>query len=154
MQASLPKVLRFCACAGMIYLGYTFCGWIVLGPYHDKVCSPHSPWTMGTLNHEKEFLAHTFLACTIHLCQFSFFSLYGTLKVLEDIEIWTVWDWLKGSHNRTHDGQVQNVWMWDHYVKTNGTIIPKIFLPWGIKVLIQVRGGECQVSRDCENACY
>eukprot|EP00069_Balaena_mysticetus_P006184 bmy_18467T0 len=39
MQASLPKVLRFCACAGMIYLGYTFCGWIVLGPYHDKVCS-------------------------------------------------------------------------------------------------------------------
>lgn len=39
MQASLPKVLRFCACAGMIYLGYTFCGWIVLGPYHSKVCS-------------------------------------------------------------------------------------------------------------------
>lgn len=36
MQASLPKVLRFCACAGMIYLGYTFCGWIVLGPYHAK----------------------------------------------------------------------------------------------------------------------
>ncbi|ELW65378.1 Mucolipin-2 [Tupaia chinensis] len=39
MQASLPKVLRFCACAGMIYLGYTFCGWIVLGPYHDKYFS-------------------------------------------------------------------------------------------------------------------
>ncbi|XP_078012678.1 mucolipin-2 isoform X3 [Phascolarctos cinereus] len=36
MQASLPKVLRFCACAGMIYLGYTFCGWIVIGPYHEK----------------------------------------------------------------------------------------------------------------------
>ncbi|XP_037355853.1 mucolipin-2 isoform X1 [Talpa occidentalis] len=36
MEASLPKVLRFCACAGMIYLGYTFCGWIVLGPYHAK----------------------------------------------------------------------------------------------------------------------
>uniref|UniRef100_A0A8C5KKR7 Mucolipin 2 n=2 Tax=Jaculus jaculus TaxID=51337 RepID=A0A8C5KKR7_JACJA len=36
MQASLPKVLRFCACAGMAYLGYTFCGWIVLGPYHKK----------------------------------------------------------------------------------------------------------------------
>lgn len=42
MQASLPKVLRFCACAGMIYLGYTFCGWIVLGPYHNKVCSADS----------------------------------------------------------------------------------------------------------------
>ncbi|KAJ7400977.1 mucolipin-3 isoform X1 [Pitangus sulphuratus] len=36
MQASLPKVIRFCCCAGMIYLGYTFCGWIVLGPYHEK----------------------------------------------------------------------------------------------------------------------
>ncbi|KAG8519494.1 LOW QUALITY PROTEIN: Mucolipin-2, partial [Galemys pyrenaicus] len=36
MEVSLPKVLRFCACAGMIYLGYTFCGWIVLGPYHAK----------------------------------------------------------------------------------------------------------------------
>ncbi|KAF4097784.1 mucolipin-2 [Onychostoma macrolepis] len=36
MRAALPKVLRFCCCAGMIYLGYTFCGWIVLGPYHEK----------------------------------------------------------------------------------------------------------------------
>ncbi|CAJ0958946.1 unnamed protein product [Ranitomeya imitator] len=41
MQASLPKVLRFCCCAGMIYLGYTFCGWIVLGPYHEKVALPY-----------------------------------------------------------------------------------------------------------------
>lgn len=53
MQASLPKVLRFCACAGMIYLGYTFCGWIVLGPYHNKVRSlvlPSAPekWASGT----------------------------------------------------------------------------------------------------------
>ncbi|KAK5869853.1 hypothetical protein PBY51_024541 [Eleginops maclovinus] len=36
MTAAFPKVLRFCCCAGMIYLGYTFCGWIVLGPYHEK----------------------------------------------------------------------------------------------------------------------
>uniref|UniRef100_A0A665WJJ0 Uncharacterized protein n=1 Tax=Echeneis naucrates TaxID=173247 RepID=A0A665WJJ0_ECHNA len=36
MRAAFPKVLRFCCCAGMIYLGYTFCGWIVLGPYHEK----------------------------------------------------------------------------------------------------------------------
>lgn len=37
MRVAFPKVLRFCCCAGMIYLGYTFCGWIVLGPYHEKV---------------------------------------------------------------------------------------------------------------------
>uniref|UniRef100_A0A8D0UDE9 Mucolipin TRP cation channel 3 n=1 Tax=Sus scrofa TaxID=9823 RepID=A0A8D0UDE9_PIG len=36
LQAALPSVIRFCCCAAMIYLGYCFCGWIVLGPYHDK----------------------------------------------------------------------------------------------------------------------
>ncbi|XP_037682679.1 mucolipin-3 isoform X2 [Choloepus didactylus] len=36
LQAALPSVVRFCCCAAMIYLGYCFCGWIVLGPYHEK----------------------------------------------------------------------------------------------------------------------
>ncbi|NXJ06860.1 MCLN3 protein, partial [Odontophorus gujanensis] len=36
LQAALPNVMRFCCCAAMIYLGYCFCGWIVLGPYHVK----------------------------------------------------------------------------------------------------------------------
>ncbi|XP_069548369.1 mucolipin-3-like [Brachyistius frenatus] len=36
LRAALPNVFRFCCCAAMIYLGYCFCGWIVLGPYHDK----------------------------------------------------------------------------------------------------------------------
>ncbi|XP_024233467.1 mucolipin-2 isoform X2 [Oncorhynchus tshawytscha] len=36
MKTAFPKVIRFCCCAGMIYMGYTFCGWIVLGPYHEK----------------------------------------------------------------------------------------------------------------------
>ncbi|XP_034039935.1 mucolipin-3-like [Thalassophryne amazonica] len=36
LRASFPNVIRFCCCAAMIYLGYCFCGWIVLGPYHDK----------------------------------------------------------------------------------------------------------------------
>ncbi|XP_058393086.1 mucolipin-3 [Diceros bicornis minor] len=36
LQAALPNVMRFCCCATMIYLGYCFCGWIVLGPYHEK----------------------------------------------------------------------------------------------------------------------
>lgn len=37
LRAAFPNVIRFCCCAAMIYLGYCFCGWIVLGPYHDKV---------------------------------------------------------------------------------------------------------------------
>uniref|UniRef100_A0A8C0FNI0 Mucolipin 3 n=1 Tax=Bubo bubo TaxID=30461 RepID=A0A8C0FNI0_BUBBB len=36
LRAALPSVMRFCCCAAMIYLGYCFCGWIVLGPYHVK----------------------------------------------------------------------------------------------------------------------
>ncbi|KAH0618459.1 hypothetical protein JD844_017682 [Phrynosoma platyrhinos] len=36
LRAALPNVIRFCCCAAMIYLGYCFCGWIVLGPYHVK----------------------------------------------------------------------------------------------------------------------
>ncbi|XP_070604662.1 mucolipin-3-like [Erythrolamprus reginae] len=36
LRAALPNVIQFCSCAAMIYLGYCFCGWIVLGPYHAK----------------------------------------------------------------------------------------------------------------------
>ncbi|XP_054859368.1 mucolipin-1 isoform X2 [Eublepharis macularius] len=36
MRAAFPNVIRFCCCVAVIYLGYCFCGWIVLGPYHVK----------------------------------------------------------------------------------------------------------------------
>ncbi|XP_028667361.1 mucolipin-3 [Erpetoichthys calabaricus] len=36
LRAAFPNVIRFCCCAAMIYFGYCFCGWIVLGPYHVK----------------------------------------------------------------------------------------------------------------------
>ncbi|XP_057673407.1 mucolipin-1-like [Corythoichthys intestinalis] len=36
LRAAFPNVIRFCCCAAAIYLGYCFCGWIVLGPYHSK----------------------------------------------------------------------------------------------------------------------
>ncbi|XP_043939429.1 mucolipin-1 isoform X2 [Protopterus annectens] len=36
LRASFPNVIRFCCCVAVIYLGYCFCGWIVLGPYHVK----------------------------------------------------------------------------------------------------------------------
>lgn len=41
LRASLPNVIRFTCCAAMIYLGYCFCGWIVLGPYHTKASHSH-----------------------------------------------------------------------------------------------------------------
>ncbi|XP_056089260.1 mucolipin-3 isoform X2 [Rhinichthys klamathensis goyatoka] len=36
LRAAFPNVIRFSCCAAMIFLGYCFCGWIVLGPYHTK----------------------------------------------------------------------------------------------------------------------
>lgn len=36
LKQSAPKILRFLLCALMIYAGYTFCGWLVLAPYHFK----------------------------------------------------------------------------------------------------------------------
>uniref|UniRef100_U3JBB7 Uncharacterized protein n=1 Tax=Ficedula albicollis TaxID=59894 RepID=U3JBB7_FICAL len=36
LRVALPNVMRFCCCVAVIYLGYCFCGWIVLGPHHPK----------------------------------------------------------------------------------------------------------------------
>jgi len=36
MKKSLPPILRFLVCAAMLYVGFLFCGWLVLGPYHPK----------------------------------------------------------------------------------------------------------------------
>ncbi|XP_046576711.1 mucolipin-3-like isoform X2 [Haliotis rubra] len=36
LKKAFPNVLRFLVCALSIYFGFTFCGWLVLGPYHMK----------------------------------------------------------------------------------------------------------------------
>lgn len=36
LKRALPKVMRFMTCALMIYSGFMFCGWLILGPYHMK----------------------------------------------------------------------------------------------------------------------
>lgn len=38
LRLSLPSVLRFCVCAGILYFAFLLCGWLVLGAYHPKVC--------------------------------------------------------------------------------------------------------------------
>ncbi|KAJ8981380.1 hypothetical protein NQ317_002574 [Molorchus minor] len=35
-QKAAPQVARFLLCALLIYAGFTFCGWLILGPYHLK----------------------------------------------------------------------------------------------------------------------
>lgn len=36
LKRAAPKISRFLLCALLIYAGFTFCGWLVLGPYHFK----------------------------------------------------------------------------------------------------------------------
>lgn len=36
LKKAFPKVARFLFCAILIYAGFTFCGWLILGPYHIK----------------------------------------------------------------------------------------------------------------------
>lgn len=36
LKKATPQMARFLICALLIYAGFTFCGWLVLGPYHMK----------------------------------------------------------------------------------------------------------------------
>ncbi|GBO39724.1 Mucolipin-3, partial [Araneus ventricosus] len=36
MKKAIPNVLRFTLCCVLLYAGFCFCGWVVLGPYHIK----------------------------------------------------------------------------------------------------------------------
>ncbi|KAK6189007.1 hypothetical protein SNE40_005064 [Patella caerulea] len=36
LKTAFPNVLRFMVCALILYLGFMFCGWVILGPYHIK----------------------------------------------------------------------------------------------------------------------
>ncbi|XP_076636957.1 mucolipin-3 isoform X2 [Colletes latitarsis] len=36
LKKAAPKLARFLICAILIYAGFTFCGWLILGPYHIK----------------------------------------------------------------------------------------------------------------------
>lgn len=40
LRLSLPSVLRFCVCAGILYFAFLLCGWLVLGAYHPKFANP------------------------------------------------------------------------------------------------------------------
>ncbi|GFG38606.1 hypothetical protein Cfor_01652 [Coptotermes formosanus] len=36
LKKAAPNVARFLLCAVLLYAGFTFCGWLILGPYHMK----------------------------------------------------------------------------------------------------------------------
>ena len=37
LKKAFPDMMRFLVTTLMLYFGFMFCGWVVLGPYHIKV---------------------------------------------------------------------------------------------------------------------
>lgn len=85
LKKAAPKILRFLLCALLIYAGFTFCGWLILGPYHVKFrsLSMTSECLFSLINGDDMFATFTTLAaksnllwwfCRIYL--YTFISLY------------------------------------------------------------------------------
>lgn len=85
LKKALPHIWRFLLCALMIYAGFTFCGWLILGPYHIKFrsLSTTSECLFALINGDDMFATFTIMSdkstvlwwfCRIYL--YVFISLY------------------------------------------------------------------------------
>lgn len=85
LQKALPHIGRFLLCAILIYAGFTFCGWLILGPYHIKFrsLSTTSECLFALINGDDMFATFTIMSdkslmlwwfCRIYL--YTFISLY------------------------------------------------------------------------------
>ncbi|XP_036326382.1 mucolipin-3-like isoform X1 [Rhagoletis pomonella] len=85
LKKAAPKILRFLLAALLIYAGFTFCGWLILGPYHMKFRSlaTTSECLFALINGDDMFATFATLSskadwlwwfCQIYL--YSFISLY------------------------------------------------------------------------------
>lgn len=85
LKKALPHIWRFLLCALLIYAGFTFCGWLVLGPYHIKFrsLSTTSECLFALINGDDMFATFTIMSdksmvlwwfCRIYL--YTFISLY------------------------------------------------------------------------------
>eukprot|EP00731_Ephydatia_muelleri_P026750 Em0018g850a len=39
LNIAFPRLLKFLACVGVLYLAFMLCGWVALGPFHYKFSS-------------------------------------------------------------------------------------------------------------------
>lgn len=85
LKKALPHIWRFLLCALLIYAGFTFCGWLILGPYHIKFrsLSTTSECLFALINGDDMFATFTIMSdkslvlwwfCRIYL--YTFISLY------------------------------------------------------------------------------
>jgi len=63
MKGAAPNVLRFLLCAALIYIGFVFAGWAVLGPYNFKFASlmSTSECLFSLINGDDMYATFTFL---------------------------------------------------------------------------------------------
>ncbi|XP_053954347.1 mucolipin-3-like isoform X2 [Anastrepha ludens] len=85
LKKAAPKILRFLLAALLIYAGFTFCGWLILGPYHLKFRSlaTTSECLFALINGDDMFATFTTLSskadwlwCFCQIYLYSFISLY------------------------------------------------------------------------------
>lgn len=85
LKKALPHIWRFLLCALLLYAGFTFCGWLILGPYHIKFrsLSTTSECLFALINGDDMFATFTIMSdkslvlwwfCRIYL--YTFISLY------------------------------------------------------------------------------
>ncbi|XP_054707102.1 mucolipin-3-like [Uloborus diversus] len=79
VKRALPNVMRFTLCAVLLYLGFCFCGWLVLSPYHIKfeTLSRTSECLFAVMNGDDMFATFALVDTGNHLIWwFSRFYLY------------------------------------------------------------------------------
>ncbi|KAJ8911430.1 hypothetical protein NQ315_005963 [Exocentrus adspersus] len=85
LQKAAPQVARFLLCALLIYAGFTFCGWLIFGPYHLKFrsLSTTSECLFSLINGDDMFATFSIMATKStllwyfhRLYLYSFISLY------------------------------------------------------------------------------
>lgn len=92
LKKAAPKILRFLLCALLIYAGFTFCGWLVLGPYHIKFrsLSTTSECLFSLINGDDMFATFTIMSeksimlwwfCRIYLYSFTSLYIYVVLSL-------------------------------------------------------------------------
>jgi len=85
LKKALPHIWRFLLCALLLYAGFTFCGWLILGPYHIKFrsLSTTSECLFALINGDDMFATFSIMSdksmvlwwfCRIYL--YTFISLY------------------------------------------------------------------------------
>ncbi|XP_065209550.1 mucolipin-3-like isoform X2 [Planococcus citri] len=98
LKCAFPKILRFLLCSLIIYAGYVFCGWLVLGPFHIKFhkISTTSENLFSLINGDDMFATFTILEtdsrivwwyCRIYIYSFIMLFIYVILSLFLSVII-------------------------------------------------------------------